>query len=124
MQKNKAELMGFLGGDAIIRTDKNDKQYTTLRLATTESRKNKETGEYQVVRTDWHNLVVFGKLGEFAAKLKKGAHIEVEGKIQYSDYKGVQTSSIKVSSIIKLDRAENAAPEDDFEDASSEGEAA
>lgn len=112
MQKNKVELMGFLGGDAVIRTDKNSKQYTTLRLATTESFKNKDTGEYENGRTEWHNLVIFGKLGEFAAKLRKGAHLEVEGKIQYSEYKGVQTASIKVLSILKLDRAEKAAPED------------
>ena len=123
MHKNKVELMGFLGGDAIIRTDKNSKQYTTLRLATTKSRKNKETGKY-VDRTQWHNLAVFGKLGEFAAKLKKGAHIEIEGELQYSPYKGVQTASIRVFSILKLDRAEKAAPEDDFDETPTEDEAA
>ena len=120
MQKNKVELMGFLGGDAVTRTGKSEKPFTTLSLATKKSRKNKETGEYEEVRTDWHNLIVFGKLGEFAAKLKKGAHVEVEGEIQYSDYKGVQTASIRVYSILKLDRAEKAAADDDFD----EGEAA
>ncbi|MEI9979066.1 MAG: single-stranded DNA-binding protein [Edaphobacter sp.] len=111
MHKNKVELMGFLGGDAVIRTDKNNKQFTTLRLATTKSRKDKETGKY-IERTQWHNLIVFGKLGEFAAKLKKGAHIEAEGELQYSEYKGVTTASIRVYSILKLDRAEKAAPEE------------
>ena len=120
MQKNKVELMGFLGGDAVVRTGKNDKPFTTLSLATKKSRKNKETGKYEDVRTDWHNLIVFGKLGEFAAKLKKGAHIEIEGEIQYSEYKGVQTATIRVYSILTLDRAEKAAAEDEFD----EGEAA
>ena len=121
MYKNKTELMGFLGGDAAVHTDKNDKPFTTLRLATTKSRKNKQTGKY-VERTEWHNLVVFGKLSEFAAKLKKGAHIEIEGKLQYSEYKGVTTASIRVYSILKLDRAEKATPEDDFDEV-PEGEA-
>jgi single-strand DNA-binding protein len=112
MQKNKVELMGFLAADAVIRTGKNDKQFTTLRLGTTRSRKDKETGEYVSQPTQWHNLIVFGKLGEFAAKLKKGAHIEVEGELQYAEYKGVQTASIRVNSILKLDRAEKAAQED------------
>jgi single-strand DNA-binding protein len=123
MQKNKVELMGFLGGDAVIRTDKNNKQFITLRLATTTSRKNRETGKY-IERTQWHNLVVFGKLGEFAAKLKKGAHIEVEGELQYFEYTGVQTASIRIYSILKLDRAEKAAAEDDFDETSAEEEAA
>ena len=124
MFKNKVELMGFLGGDAAVHTDKNNKPFTTLRLATTKSRKDKQTGKY-IERTFWHNLVVFGKLGEFAAKLKKGAHIEVEGELQYSEYKGVQTASIRVNSILKLDRAEKAAAEEEADDEiSPEDEAA
>lgn len=125
MQKNKVDLMGFLAADAVIRTGKNDKQFTTLRLGTTRSRKDKETGEYVSQPTQWHSLIVFGKLGAFAAKLKKGAHIEVEGELQYSEYKGVQTASIRVYSILKLDRAEKAAAEEEAEDEiSPEDEAA
>ncbi len=99
MYLNKVILMGFLGGDAVVRTGKNNKQFTTLSLATKESRKDKETGKYNE-RTEWHNLIVFGKLAEFAAKLKKGAHIQIEGKIQHSEYKKakkpVRTDSIRV----------------------------
>src|SRR5215813_6310516 len=94
MYLNKVILMGFLGGDAVVRTSKNNKQFTTLSLATKESRKDKETGKYNE-RTEWHNLIVFGKLGEFAAKLKKGAHIQIEGQIQHSEYKGVKTDTIR-----------------------------
>jgi single-strand DNA-binding protein len=115
MFKNKVALMGFLGGDAAVHTDKNNKKFSTLSLATNESRKDKETGKYNE-RTEWHNLIVFGKLAEFAGKLKKGAHIEVEGELQYSEYKGVQTASIRVYSILKLDRAEKAAAEEEAED--------
>jgi single-strand DNA-binding protein len=123
MYLNKSILMGFLGNDAVIRTDKNDNQFTTLRLATKKSRKNKETGKY-VERTAWHNLIVFGKLGEFAAKLKKGAHIQIEGEIQYAEYKGVETASIRVYSILKLDRAEKAATEEEFDETTTDAEAA
>jgi single-strand DNA-binding protein len=123
MYLNKAILMGFLGGDAVIRTGKNNQQFTTLSLATKRSRKNKETGNYDE-RTEWHNLIVFGKLGEFAAKLKKGAHIQIEGEIKHSEYKGVQTDSIRVTSILKLDRAEKAAAEDEFDEIPTGEEAA
>jgi len=123
MYLNKVILMGFLGGDAVIRTGKNDKQFTTLSLATKESRKDKETGKYND-HTEWHNLIVFGKLGEFAAKLKKGAHIQIEGQIQHSEYKGVKTDTIRVTSILKLDRAERVGAEDDFDEITGEEAAA
>ena len=54
MYLNKAILMGFLGGDAVVRTGKNNKQFTTFSLATKTSYKNKETGKYNE-RTEWHN---------------------------------------------------------------------
>ena len=123
MYLNKAILMGFLGGDAVVRTGKNNKPFTTLSLATKESYKDKETGKYNE-RTEWHNLIAFGKLAEFAAKLKKGAHIQIEGKIQHSEYKGVKTDTIRVTSILKLDRAERAATEDEFDEITEEDVAA
>ncbi|ADV83171.1 single-stranded DNA-binding protein [Terriglobus saanensis] len=123
MYLNKAILMGFLGGDAVVRTGKNNKPFTTLSLATKESYKDKETGKYNE-RTEWHNLIVFGKLAEFAGKLKKGAHIQIEGKIQHSEYKGVQTDTIRVTSILKLDRAERVAAEEEFDEITEEDVAA
>jgi len=117
MYKNKAELMGFLGNDAEVRTGKNDNKFTTISLATSIRYKDKESGEYKQF-TEWHRCIVFGKLGEFAATLKKGAHLYIEGEIRHSEYtpknakKPVRTDSIRVSSILKLDRAEKAAPED------------
>ena len=117
MYKNKAELMGFLGNDAEVRTGKNDSKFTTISLATSIRYKDKESGEYKQF-TEWHRCIVFGKLGEFAATLKKGAHIDIEGKIRHFEYtpkkakKPVRTDSVQVHSILKLDRAEKAAPED------------
>jgi len=117
MFQNKAILMGFIGADAEVRTGKNDQKFTTFSVATKTSYKNKETGEY-VPRTEWHRCIVFGKFGEFAATLKKGAHVQVEGEIRHTEYtpkkakKPVRTDNIRVSSILKLDRAEKAAAEE------------
>ena len=123
MYLNRATLMGFLGGDAEVRTGKNDQKFTTFSLATKTSYKNKETGKY-VEHTEWHRCIVFGKFGEFAATLKKGAHIQLEGEIRHQEYKGKKTDSIRVTSILKLGRAEKAAAEDEFDEIPAEEEAA
>ena len=84
MYQNKAILMGFIGADAEVRTGKSDQKFTTFSLATKSSYKNKESGEY-ISHTEWHRCIVFGKFGEFAATLKKGEHIYLEGKIRRSE---------------------------------------
>ena len=124
MYSNKVTLIGFLGNDAEVRTN-NDRSLTTLSLATKSS--YKKDGKY-IEHTEWHRCVVFGKLGQFAATLKKGAHIQVEGELRSRKYESTKTNSeqtiweIRVDSILKLDRAAKAAVEDGEE--SSEDEAA
>jgi single-strand DNA-binding protein len=116
MYQNKVTLIGFLGNDAEVRTA-NNRSFTTLSLATKSSYKDKKSGEY-VSHTEWHRCVVFGKLSEFAATLTKGAHIQVEGELRSREYVSKKTDSkqriweIRVDSILKLDRAEKAAPEE------------
>jgi single-strand DNA-binding protein len=128
MYQNKATLMGFLGNDAEVRTGKNDEKFTTFSLATKTSYKSKESGEY-ISHTEWHRCIVFGKFGEFAATLKKGAHVQVEGEIRHTEYtpkkakKPVRSDSVRVTSILKLDRAEKAPAEDDFDEIPAEEEA-
>ena len=115
MYQNKVTLIGFLGNDAEVRTN-NDRSLTTLSLATKSS--YKKDGKY-IEHTEWHRCVVFGKLGEFAAKLEKGAHIQVEGELRSRKYDSKKTNSeqtiweIRVNSILKLDRAAKAAAEDE-----------
>ena len=115
MYQNKVTLIGFLGNDAEVRTN-NDRSLTTLSLATKSS--YKKDGKY-IEHTEWHRCVVFGKLAEFAATLKKGAHIQVEGELRSRKYTSSKTNSeqtvweIRVSSILKLDRAAKASAEDD-----------
>ena len=129
MYQNKAILIGFLGGDAEVRTGKNNQKFTTLSLATKTSYKDKESGEY-ISHTEWHRCVVFGKLGEFAATLKKGAHIQVEGELRSRKYDSTKTNTevtiweIRVNSILKLDRAEKASPEEQDADSQLNLEAA
>ena len=116
MYQNKVTLIGFLGNDAEVRAN-NNRSFTTLSLATKSSYKDKKSGEY-VSHTEWHRCVVFGKLSEFASTLKKGAHIQVEGELRSREYDSKKTDAklriweIKVDSILKLDRAEKAAPEE------------
>src|ERR1700678_2220935 len=118
MYQNKVTLIGFLGNDAEVRTN-NDRSFTVLSLATKSS--YKKEGKY-ISHTEWHRCVVFGKLSEFAGTLKKGAHIQVEGELRSREYDSKKTDSkqrvweVRVDSILKLDRAEKAAPEDQEHD--------
>ena len=124
MYQNKVTLIGFLGNDAEVRTN-NDRSLTALSLATKSS--YKKDGKY-IEHTEWHRCVVFGKLGEFAATLKKRAHIQLEGELRSRKYDSTKTNTgvtiweIRVSSILKLDRAAKASAED--EDTAPEEEAA
>src|SRR5271156_3749052 len=118
MYQNKVTLIGFLGNDAEVRTN-NNRSFTVLSLATKSS--YKKDGKY-VSHTEWHRCVVFGKLSEFAGTLKKGAHIQVEGELRSREYDSKKTDSkqriweVRVDSILKLDRAEKAAPEEQEHD--------
>ena len=119
MYQNKVTLIGFLGSNAEARTNSADFSVTTLSLATKSS--YKKDGKY-ISHTEWHRCVVFGKLSEFAKTLAKGAHIQVEGELRSREYASKKTGSkqrvweIRVASILKLDRAEKAAPEDQEHD--------
>jgi single-strand DNA-binding protein len=119
MYQNKVTLIGFLGSNPEARTNNPDVSVTNLSLATKSS--YKKNGEY-VSHTEWHRCVVFGKLSEFAKTLTKGAHVQVEGELRSREYESKKTNSkqrvweIRVSSILKLDRAEKSAPEDQDHD--------
>ena len=89
MYSNKVTLIGFTGADAEVRTN-NDRSLTTLSLATKSS--YKKDGKY-IEHTEWHRCVVFGKLGEFAATLKKGAHIQVEGELRSRKHDSTKTGT-------------------------------
>lgn len=79
---NKVILIGNLGQDPEIRYTSGGMAIATLSLATSESWRDKQTGE-QKERTEWHRVVLVGKLAEVAGQyLKKGSQVYVEGKLQ------------------------------------------
>ena len=79
---NKAVIVGTLGKDPEIRYAANGNAVVNISVATNESWKDRETGEAQE-RTEWHRIVLFGKLGEIASQyLKKGSQAYFEGKIK------------------------------------------
>jgi len=84
---NRVMLLGNLGADPELRFGQNAEQAVLrLRLATTESYFDKRSNERKE-RTDWHNVVVFGKRGEALQKiLQKGSTIFIEGRLQTSSY--------------------------------------
>ena len=113
--KNRITLIGFLGKDAETRFTPSGMAHTRFSLATNVSWKDKDSGEYKT-RTEWHRIV-WGKFGEWAAPLKKGAFIEVEGELRYREFQAngsdakVRTAEIHAISILTLDRAEKTEPE-------------
>lgn len=82
---NKVMLIGNLGKDPELKVTPSGQPVAKFSLATTETWKNPQ-GEKQS-KTEWHNIVVWGKQAEIAEKyLRKGKQILVEGRIQYREY--------------------------------------
>ncbi len=79
---NKVILIGNLGSDPEVRYMPNGDQVTNIRLATTESWKDKVSGEKKEL-TEWHRVVFYRKLAEIAGQyLKKGSSVYIEGRIR------------------------------------------
>jgi single-strand DNA-binding protein len=113
---NKVVLVGNLGKDPEMRYMPNGGAVANLTLATTESWKDKQTGERKD-KTEWHRLTVFNRLGEMCGEyLKKGTKIYAEGKLQTRKWQGQDgqdryTTEIVVSEIQMLDaRNQSQAP--------------
>lgn len=79
---NKVILLGHLGQDPDVRLMPNGNSVANLTIATSESWKDKQTGQQQD-RTEWHRVVIFGKLAEIAGQyLRKGSLVYIEGQLQ------------------------------------------
>lgn len=79
---NRVILIGNLGKDPEVRYTNDGKAIANITLATSESWKDKNTGE-QVEKTEWHRVVFFRRLAEVVGEyLKKGSKIYIEGKLQ------------------------------------------
>src|SRR5579859_4940774 len=79
---NKVILVGNLGADPETRSMPSGMTVTNIRIATSESWKDKASGAQQE-RTEWHSVALFGRLGEIAAEyLRKGSQVFIEGKLR------------------------------------------
>ena len=96
---NKVILVGNLGQDPEIRYMPNGGAVANMTLATSESWRDKATGE-QKEKTEWHRVVLFGKLAEVAGEyLKKGSQVYIEGALQtrkWTDQAGVEKYTTEV----------------------------
>jgi len=104
--KNKVQLIGNLGMNPEVKTTENGKKWTRLSLATNETYQNSK-GE-RVTDTQWHNLVLWGRVAEIAGKyLSKGSEVAIEGKLinrNYTDKSGTKkyVTEVEVQELLML----------------------
>lgn len=105
---NKVIIVGNLGDDPTTRYTQSGTAITNITIATSESWKDKQTGQQQE-KTEWHRVVFFNRLAEIAGEyLKKGSKVYVEGSLQtrkWQDQSGQDryTTEIKASEMQMLD---------------------
>ncbi|MGI4775958.1 MAG: single-stranded DNA-binding protein [Janthinobacterium lividum] len=111
---NKVSLIGNLGKDPEIRNTKEGKEIATLAIATSESWKDRNTGE-KTEKTEWHKVVIFNEalVGIIKGRVKKGTKLFLEGSLQtrkWTDDSGQDRYTTEVvlqnfnSSLIILDK--------------------
>jgi len=97
---NKVILVGNLGADPETRSMPSGMTVTNIRIATSESWKDKSSGAQQE-RTEWHSIALFGRLGEIAAEyLRKGSQVFVEGKLRTRKWQDKQGNDRYTTEII------------------------
>ncbi len=97
---NKVILIGNLGRDPEVRYLPSGSAVTNLALATTETWRDKQSGDQQE-RTEWHRIVMFGRLAEIAGEyLRKGSQVYIEGKLQTRKWQDKQTGQDRYSTEI------------------------
>ncbi|MBV8877229.1 MAG: single-stranded DNA-binding protein [Gammaproteobacteria bacterium] len=96
---NKVILIGNLGADPETRAMPSGTTVANLRVATSESWRDKQTGEQQE-RTEWHRVALFGRLAEIAAEyLRKGSQVYIEGSLRtrkWQDKQGNERYSTEI----------------------------
>jgi single-strand DNA-binding protein len=122
-------LVGNLGADPETRYTAGGSAVTNVSLATTDSWKDKQSGEQQE-RTEWHRIVFWGRLAEIAAEyLRKGSQIYVEGRIQTRKWQGKDGQDRWTTEIVGNEmqmlgsRGGGQSPPPDYDGGQSEGTA-
>lgn len=115
---NKVLLIGNLGADPETRYTQSGSAIANLRIATSETWRDKETGQQQE-RTEWHSVAIFGKLAEIAGQyLRKGSKVYIEGSLRtrkWQDKTSGQdryTTEIVASELQMLDGKRDDSPQD------------
>ena len=120
---NKVILVGNLGADPEVRKTASQQTVTQFSLATSESWVNKD-GERQE-KTEWHRIVVWGKLAETCAKhLAKGRQVFIEGRLQTRSWETEQgqkrfTTEIVANQVLFLGRAPQNLSKDSMDNATA-----
>lgn len=100
---NKVILIGHVGTDPEVRYMPNGNAVATISIATTESWKDKQTGERQD-RTEWHRVVSFNKLGEIVGEyVRKGSKVYVEGSLRTRKWQDQQGQDRYTTEIVAND---------------------
>ncbi|EOH1034930.1 single-stranded DNA-binding protein [Salmonella enterica] len=96
---NKAIIVGRLGKDPEVRQSNSGTSFANFTVATSETWNDKQTGEKKE-QTEWHNIVIIGKLAEIAGQyLKKGSSVYIEGQLKtrkWTDQQGVDRYSTEI----------------------------
>jgi len=101
--RNKVELLGNVGNDPEIKTFDNGNKIANFSLATTEKWKDKQTGEKKE-HTEWHKVVVNGKLVDVVEKyVKKGDRLMIDGKIKTRSYEDKNKENRYITEVICSD---------------------
>lgn len=97
--KNAVSLIGMVGKDAEVR-QANDVPYARFSLATSTGGYKKQDGTEVPEKTQWHNIVAWRNLADFASKwVKKGMKVAVDGMITYGEYtdqQGIKRQSVEI----------------------------
>src|SRR5256885_14954988 len=100
---NKVILIGNLGADPETRAMPSGTTVANLRIATSESWRDKQSGEQQE-RTEWHRVALFGRLAEIAGEyLRKGSQVYIEGSLRTRKWQGKQGNERYSTEIIGND---------------------
>lgn len=123
MSINKVILVGNLGQDPEIRTTQDGREIANFSIATSESWKDKTTGEKKD-KTEWHRIVVFsqGLVGIIKNYVKKGSKLYIEGQLQtrkWTDNQGIEKYTTEVvlqnyNSALQLLDSRNSASSDQY----------
>ncbi|SOB76727.1 single-strand binding protein [Marinobacter sp. LV10R510-11A] len=97
---NKVILIGNLGQDPDTRYTPNGNAVVNLNIATDESYKDRQTGQL-VPKTEWHRIVMFGKIAEVAGQyLRKGSKVYIEGKLQTRKWQNKEGQNVYSTEVV------------------------